>query len=138
RCAFQVEVTGKRWSSQPNKPVVSTVFSPAMKRLLLFIRGVFCVGQDKATRASGLVVFVDTDNDAGVAQVLVRRNFQIVWRGLVLVDAAGHVERGAVAGAQEAALPVAGHACPATRFEMRRGRTAQVRADADTDKEFGF
>ena len=56
----------------------------------------------------GLSVFAD--QDLGVAQVLVRRDLEVVRRRLALVDAARHVEGGTVAGAQEATRPVGGDA----------------------------
>src|SRR5689334_12150877 len=82
---------------------------------------------------SGLVFF--TDQEARVRQVLVRRHFQVVRRRLVLVDAPGQVEGGAVAGAQEAALPVVRQRGLRAGLELVAGRAAQVRADTHQDQD---
>src|SRR6476659_6212134 len=54
--------------------------------------------------ASGLLVLAD--QQLVVGEVHVRRHLEVVRRGLVLEDTAGHVERRAMAGTQEATLPV--------------------------------
>src|SRR5690606_31404213 len=107
---------------------------------LLLIRSVFCLGRGKgdAVRASGLVVFVNPDDDAGVAQVLVRRNFEVVGRGLVFVHATGKVEGGAVAGAEEAAFPGRRQARAGAGFEVGGGRAAQMGADAHANEQGGL
>ena len=72
-------------------------------------------------------------------QVHVRRHLQVVGRGLVLEDAAGQVERRAVARAEEAARPVVGQRRlrrRAANLSMRRA--AEVGADADHDQDSGL
>src|SRR5690606_2414453 len=92
-----------------------------------------------AGSASGLGVFIDTDGDVRtIGGERVGRHFKVVGRGLVAEDAAGKVERGPVAWAEEAAFPVGGQAGLGAGGERRRRRAAQVRTDADTDEEFGF
>jgi hypothetical protein len=70
------------------------------------------------------------------AQVHVRRDVEVGRRRLVLEDAAGQVEGRTVAGAQEAAVPVVRQVRLRAFGKARRGRAAQVRADADRDQHF--
>ena len=131
-------MSGKRLSTQ----VIS--FWPAARRralpsfshatLLLWLR----VPHRSIGRraASGLLVFAD--QEPAVGQVHVRRHLEVVGRGLVLEDAAGHVEGRAVARAQEAAGPVVGQRGLRRRAELVARRAAEVRADADGDEELGL
>ena len=121
--------------NQPSRPVVSTVFSPAITAAPSHVAYCFTIRDSgSATRASGFVVFVDAHDDAGVAQILVRRNFEVVGRGLVLVDAAGQVERGAVTRT-ERSRPVRAARRRRPRFEVSGGRAAEVGTDADADED---
>src|SRR5690606_29264952 len=80
--------------------------------------------------ASGRIVFVDTDGNAcAVGRDLIGRNLEVVRGGHVGVDAAGEVKGGAVAGAEEAALPICGQTGACTGGQLRRGRTAKVSTD---------
>ena len=78
------------------------------------------------------------DEDPAVRQVHVRRYLQVVGRGLVLEDAAGHVESRAVAGAEETAGPVVGQRGLGPGNELVAGRAAEVGADADDKKDLGL
>ncbi|NJO13903.1 MAG: protein kinase [Rhizobiales bacterium] len=74
------------------------------------------------------VVFAD--HQARRTHVAVRRHLEVGRRRLVLVRAAGTVEGRAVAWAEEAPLPVVPDAGVDGSRGHRRGRAAQVRADA--------
>ena len=63
---------------------------------------------------------------------------QVVGRGLVLEDAAGHVEGRAVARAEEAARPVVGQRRLRARDELVGRRAAEVGADAHDDELLGL
>src|SRR5690606_25635627 len=134
--------SGKRRSIHPKSPVVSTVFSPAMKRLLFYLSRRITgsvSGRLWPALASGLVVFVYADGDVrAIGRERVGRHFEVVGRGFVAEHASGQVEGGAMAGAYKAAWPVTGQAWLRAGCERRRGRAAQVRADADADEEFGL
>src|SRR6185369_7130861 len=79
-----------------------------------------------------------TDQQPAVGEERVGRHFEVVGRGLVLEHAAGQVEGGAMAGAQEAAHPVLGQRGLRARLEAIGRRAAEVRADADDDEVFGL
>jgi hypothetical protein len=68
----------------------------------------------------------------------VRRHLKVVRGRLALVDAAGEVEGGTVAGTQETARPVGGHAVSAAGLELGRRRAAEVGTDADGDQDLGL
>src|SRR5882672_208407 len=78
-----------------------------------------------------LLVFAD--EDLAFRKEGVRWHPEIVGRGLVLVDPPGEIEERPVAGAVEAAFPVAGEGL-GPRLQAVLRRAAEVRADADDDE----
>src|SRR5690606_8155485 len=127
-CSLKRVVSGKRLSIHPKSPVVSTVLLPAMETVPFSIS---LRAEWGAVQVSGLVVFVDTD-DYGrtVGRELVGRHFEVIGGGHVLVNAAGQVESGTVARAEEVAT-VGG-------AQLRGGRASQMGANAHRDEEFGL
>ena len=85
---------------------------------------------------SGLLVF--TDKQPGVRQVHMRRHNQIIRRRFVLEYATGEVERGAVAGAKEATLPVIRERGLRTLLESVGRRATQVGTNAHHDRTSGL
>src|SRR5690606_1953324 len=121
-CSLNNLDRGKRLSIQPKSPVVSTVFSPAMKRFLLSL-------SYEAVVLCGLrlVVLVDADDDLRtIGRQFVRRDLEVIGRRYVLVHAAGQIERRTVAGTEEAALPVGGQAGAGARSQVWCWRATQV------------
>src|SRR5699024_5264823 len=140
-CCLNKTDRGNRLSIQPKRPVVSTVFSPAMKRLLFLsceaCYGLQPCGMRPARGASGLVCVVGTNgNRCAIGRNNVWRDFEVVRRRHVFVYAASEVEVGAMAGAKKTAFPVGRQPRRRAGCQLRCGRTAQVSAYADCNEQF--
>src|SRR5690349_21215951 len=112
-CAFQLALSGKRSS-------IHFIVSAPLR-------------QSQAERlaiASGSLAVL-TDQQARVAQVGMRWNFEVGRGGHAFEHASGEVELGAVAGTEKAALPAFAQPALGARRQLLRRRTAQVRTDAD-------
>src|SRR5690242_11441325 len=129
-CSLYILVAGNRLSTQVRSLVPSG--APAGASLNSAMTTLQCLLRFGDPVGSGLLVFAD--QQARVGEVHVRRHFEVVRRRLVLEDAARDVEGGAVAGAEEAALPVVGQRGLGAGLQLVGRRTAQVRADANGDE----
>src|SRR4051812_4676220 len=87
------------------------------------------ISLNSAIRFPSLRLVVLADQQARVGDVLVRRHFEVVRRGLVPEHAAGEVEGRSVAGAEEPARPVVGQRRLRAGLETIGRRAPQVRAD---------